>query len=167
MKKQMVCDNQNSLERATVELKKVNMSIIKYPLFSVCPRTLLDKIIYQFILFYVIFPFLTNALSLLYKCSLFCINGFYLSDTVHKQHIYIFFLSPSNCLDSCRLGNGTALSIGPELNMLWGLRRFWVLLALNQYQSFIMPPTSKKLGGHIASGLFVRPSFRPSVRHAF
>ena len=32
---------------------------------------------------------------------------------------------------------------------------------------FIMPPTSKKLEGHIASGLFVRPSFRPSVRHAF
>ena len=27
-----------------------------------------------------------------------------------------------------------------------------------------MPPTSKKLEGHIASGLFVRPSFRPSVR---
>ena len=27
-----------------------------------------------------------------------------------------------------------------------------------------MPPTSKKLDGHIASGLFVRPSFRPSVR---
>ena len=28
---------------------------------------------------------------------------------------------------------------------------------------FVMPPTSKKLEGHIASGLFVRPS----VRHAF
>ena len=27
-----------------------------------------------------------------------------------------------------------------------------------------MPPTSKKLEGHIASGLFVRPSVRPSVR---
>ena len=26
-----------------------------------------------------------------------------------------------------------------------------------------MPPTSKKLEGHIASGLFVRPSVRPSV----
>ena len=26
-----------------------------------------------------------------------------------------------------------------------------------------MPPTSKKLEGHIASGLFVRPSFRPFV----
>ena len=25
-----------------------------------------------------------------------------------------------------------------------------------------MPPTSKKLGGHIASGLFVRPSVRSS-----
>ena len=36
---------------------------------------------------------------------------------------------------------------------------------------FFMPPTSKKLEGHIASGLFVRPSVlpsvRPSVRHAF
>ena len=31
----------------------------------------------------------------------------------------------------------------------------------------IMPPTSEKLEGHIASGLFVRPSYRPSVRHAF
>ena len=39
-----VCNNQNSLERATVELKKVNISIIKYPLFSVSLRTLLDKI---------------------------------------------------------------------------------------------------------------------------
>ena len=28
---------------------------------------------------------------------------------------------------------------------------------------FIMPPTSKKLEGHIASGLFVRPSVRPSI----
>ena len=28
---------------------------------------------------------------------------------------------------------------------------------------FIMPPTSKKLEGHIASGLFVRPSVRPFV----
>ena len=36
--------NQNSLERATVELKKVNISIIKYPLFSVSLRTLLDKL---------------------------------------------------------------------------------------------------------------------------
>ena len=39
-----VCDNQNSLERATVELKKVNISIIKYLPFSVSLRTLLDKI---------------------------------------------------------------------------------------------------------------------------
>ena len=38
-----VCNNQNSLERATVELKKVNISISKYPLFSVSLRTLLDK----------------------------------------------------------------------------------------------------------------------------
>ena len=88
--------------------------IIKYPLFSISLRTLLDKKknSHQFILFCVLFPFLSNALS------------FVLLDTVHKQHI--FFLSPSNCLDSCRLGNGTALSIGPELNTLWGLRRFWV-----------------------------------------
>ena len=43
------------------------------------------------------------------------------------------------------------------------------------YTGTIMPPTSKKLEGHIASGLFVRPSVRPSfrpsvcppVRHAF
>ena len=33
-----VCNNQNSLERATVELKKVNISIIKYALFSVSLR---------------------------------------------------------------------------------------------------------------------------------
>ena len=39
-----VCNNQNSLERATVELKKVNISVIKCPLFSVSLRTLLDKI---------------------------------------------------------------------------------------------------------------------------
>ena len=31
----------------------------------------------------------------------------------------------------------------------------------------IMPPTSKKLEGHIASGTFVRPCVRPSVRYAF
>ena len=35
------------------------------------------------------------------------------------------------------MGNSTALSIGTELNTLLGLRRFWVSLALNQYQSFI------------------------------
>ena len=29
--------------------------------------------------------------------------------------------------------------------------------------SLFMPPTSKKLEGHIASGLFVRPSVRPFV----
>ena len=32
-KKKNVCNNQNSLERTTTELKKVNISIIKYPLF--------------------------------------------------------------------------------------------------------------------------------------
>ena len=31
-------------------------------------------------------------------------------------------------------------------------------------KAVFMPPTSKKLEEHIASGLFVRPSFRPSVR---
>ena len=30
--------------------------------------------------------------------------------------------------------------------------------------AIFMPPTSKKLEGHITSGLFVNPSFRPSVR---
>ena len=78
-----VCDNQNSLERATVELKKVNISINKYPLFSVSLRTLLDKIkvinLFSSVRF---FSFLSNAL--------FYINGFYLSDTVHKQHIFFF-----------------------------------------------------------------------------
>ena len=29
--------------------------------------------------------------------------------------------------------------------------------------TLVMPPTSKKLEGHIASGLFVCPSIRPSV----
>ena len=33
--------------------------------------------------------------------------------------------------------------------------------------AMIMPPNSKKLEGHFASGLFVHPSFRPSIRHAF
>ena len=38
-------------------------------------------------------------------------------------------------------------------------------LTLNTHVvSFIMPPTSKKLEGYIASGLFVRPSVRPSFR---
>ena len=71
-KSNVVYNNQNSLERAYVELKKVNISIIKYPLFSVSLRTLLDKKkkkkSHQFILFCVIFPFLSNAL--------FSINGF-------------------------------------------------------------------------------------------
>ena len=51
----------------------------------------------------------------------------------------------------------------------FGLTFFQALLS-NLF-TFIMPPTSKKLEGHIASGLFVRPSVRPSVRpfvrHAF
>ena len=41
-----VCNNQNSLERATVELKKVNISIIKYPLFfSFSENTVGQKIV--------------------------------------------------------------------------------------------------------------------------
>ena len=32
------------------------------------------------------------------------------------------------------------------------------------HEVIFMPPTSKKLEGHIASGLFVRPSVIPSVR---
>ena len=34
---------------------------------------------------------------------------------------------------------------------------------LSYLLSLIMPPTSKKLEGHIASGLFVRPSVRPFI----
>ena len=88
MKKQMVCDNQNSLERATVELKKVNISIIKYPLFSVSLRTLLAK--NKSSIYSVLCDF-----SFPVKRCLFCINGFYLSDTVHKQHIFFFFYLPA------------------------------------------------------------------------
>ena len=82
-KTNVVCNNQNSLERATIELKKVNRSIIKYPLFfSFSENTVGQNKSHQFILFCVIFP----------SCQtlLFCINCFYLSDTVHKQHIYFF-----------------------------------------------------------------------------
>ena len=38
-----------------------------------------------------------------------------------------------------------------------------IIIAVNNNNYYFMPPTSKKLEGHIASGLFVRPS----VRHAF
>ena len=79
-----VCNNQNSLEGATVELKKVNISIIKYPLFSVSLRTLLEKKKKSSI-YSVLCDF-----SFPVKCSLFCINGFYLSDTVHKHYIFFF-----------------------------------------------------------------------------
>ena len=59
-----MCNNQNSLERATVELKKVNISIIKYPLFfSFSENTVGQNKSHQFILFCVIFPFLPNTLS--------------------------------------------------------------------------------------------------------
>ena len=128
-KTNVVCNNQNSLERATIELKKINISIIKYPLFfSFSENTVGQNKSHQFILFCVIFPF-CQTLSLLYK--------WFLPVKHSSQTAYIFFLSPSNCLDSCRLGNRTALSIGPELNTLLGLRRLWVSLALSQYQSFI------------------------------
>ena len=38
---------------------------------------------------------------------------------------------------------------------------------LFRYNMVVMPPTSKKLEGHIASGTFVRASVRASVRYAF
>ena len=124
----VVCNNQNSLERATIELKKVNIYNQIPTFFSFSENTVGQNKSRQFILFCVIFPFLSNALSLLYKRFL---------PVRHSSQTAYIFLSPSNCLDSCRLGNGTTLSIGPELNTLLGLRRFWVSLALNQYQSFI------------------------------
>ena len=85
MKKQMVCYNQNSFERATLELKKVNISIIKYPLFSISLRTLLDKINSP------IYSVLCDFSFPIKRC-LFCINRFYLSGIVHKQHIFFFYL---------------------------------------------------------------------------
>ena len=43
----------------------------------------------------------------------------------------------------------------------------WLGALLFYKRAFLfMPPTSKKLGGHIALGLFVRP-IHPFVRHAF
>ena len=42
------------------------------------------------------------------------------------------------------------------LGMLWANSADGTLM-------IFMPPTSKKLGEHIASGLFVRPSVRPFV----
>ena len=81
----MVCDNQNSLERATVELKKVNISIIKYPLFSVSLRTLLDKI-KAINLFCSVWFFLScQTLSLLYKRFL------PVRHSSQTAYIYIFF----------------------------------------------------------------------------
>ena len=66
-KTNVVCNNQNSLERATIELKKVNISTIKYPLFfSFSENTVGQNKSHQFILFCVIFPF-CQTLSLLYK----------------------------------------------------------------------------------------------------
>ena len=75
-KTNVVCNNQNSLERATIELSNTHF-------FSVSLRTLLDKI-------KVINLFCSVWFFLSVKCSLFCINVFYLSDTVHKQHIFFF-----------------------------------------------------------------------------
>ena len=79
-----VCDNQNSLERATIELKKVNISIIKYlpVLFSVSLRTLLDKIKVINLFCSVWFFLSCQTLSLLYK--------WFLPVTVHKQHIFFY-----------------------------------------------------------------------------
>ena len=41
---------------------------------------------------------------------------------------------------------------------------FFNRISLQASKWIFMPPTSKKLEGHIASGLFVRPSVLPSVR---
>ena len=82
-KTNVVCNNQNSLERATIELKKVNISVIKFPLFfSFSENTVGQNKVIN--LFCSVWFFLSV------KHSLFCINGFYLSDTVHKQHIFSF-----------------------------------------------------------------------------
>ena len=87
-----VCNNQNSLERATTELKKVNMSIIKYPLFfTFSENTVGQNKSHQFILFCVIFPF-CQTLSFLYKWFL---------PVRHSSQTAYIFLSPSSCLDSC------------------------------------------------------------------
>ena len=48
-----------------------------------------------------------------------------------------------------------------------GVLLMYTLEGVSSIAHFIMSPTSKKLEGHIASGLFVRPSVLPSVRHAF
>ena len=40
-------------------------------------------------------------------------------------------------------------------------------LCVVDYYSLIMPPTLEKLKGHIAFGLSVRPSVRPSVLSKF
>ena len=37
-----------------------------------------------------------------------------------------------------------------------------IMVNVLKFQTLFMPPTSKKLEGHIASGLFVRPSVHPS-----
>ena len=37
---------------------------------------------------------------------------------------------------------------------------FWLTFFQSHMLPFVMPPTSKKFEGHIASGVFVRPSFR-------
>ena len=85
-----------------------NQTVIKYPLFfRFSENTVGQKKKKKSSIYSVLCDF-----SFLVKRSLFCINGFYLSDTLHKQHI--FFFSPSNHLDSCQLRNGTALSIGPN-----------------------------------------------------
>ena len=81
----VVCNNQNSHERATIELKKVNIYNQIPTFFSFFENTVGQNKSHQFILFCVIFSFPV-------KRSLFCINGFYLSDTVQKQPINFFYL---------------------------------------------------------------------------
>ena len=89
-----------------IKLKKVNISIIKYPLF------------FQFLWEHCwtkkssIYSVLCDF-SFPVKCALFCKR----SDTVHKQHIHVF-LSPSNCLDSCRLENGTTFISRPWIKYI-------------------------------------------------
>ena len=50
---------------------------------------------------------------------------------------------------------------------VWEGLRFVIVALPGLFSYLFMPPTSKKLEGHIASGLFVCPSVHPSVRHAF
>ena len=86
-----VCNNQNSLERATIELKKVNISL-RYiynqipTFFSFSENTVGQIKSHLFILFCVIFPF-CQMLSHLYKR--------FLPIRHSSQTAYIFFYLPA------------------------------------------------------------------------